>query len=158
MNHRWNTVNSTLRNRFQWNLNRNSYISIHENTFEYVVCEMAVILLRFQCQCVIIDGKPDNTFLWYYQDGPTNVFDHSLRGQYGKRCMFRRVQLGKCWKLEIIPSFAQQLMCTTYGLFCQGPLLLMMSRFNPAWISNYIQFKVWDEITSPFPNFSGGNG
>ena len=26
----------------------------------------------------------------------------------------------------------------------------------PAWISNYIQHKVWDEITWPFPNFNGG--
>ena len=25
----------------------------------------------------------------------------------------------------------------------------------PAWISNYINYKVWDEITYPFPNFNG---
>ena len=25
----------------------------------------------------------------------------------------------------------------------------------PAWISNYIHYNVWDEITSPFPNFNG---
>ena len=25
----------------------------------------------------------------------------------------------------------------------------------PAWISNYIEHKVWDEITYPFPNFNG---
>ena len=24
----------------------------------------------------------------------------------------------------------------------------------PAWISNYVQHKVWDEITYPFPNFN----
>ena len=24
----------------------------------------------------------------------------------------------------------------------------------PAWISNYIHYKVWDEITYPFPNFN----
>ena len=24
----------------------------------------------------------------------------------------------------------------------------------PAWISNYIHFKMWDEITYPFPNFN----
>ena len=32
----------------------------------------------------------------------------------------------------------------------------------PAWISNYIHYKVWDEITYPFPNFNSalnlGNG
>ena len=26
----------------------------------------------------------------------------------------------------------------------------------PAWISNYTHYKVWDEITCPFPNFNGG--
>ena len=25
----------------------------------------------------------------------------------------------------------------------------------PAWISNYIHYKVWDEITNPFLNFNG---
>ena len=25
----------------------------------------------------------------------------------------------------------------------------------PAWISNYIHYKVWNEITYPFPNFNG---
>ena len=25
----------------------------------------------------------------------------------------------------------------------------------PAWLSSYIQYDVWDEITSPFPNFFG---
>ena len=25
----------------------------------------------------------------------------------------------------------------------------------PAWISNYMPIKVWDEITYPFPNFNG---
>ena len=26
----------------------------------------------------------------------------------------------------------------------------------PTWISNYIHYKVWDEITYPFLNFNGG--
>ena len=25
----------------------------------------------------------------------------------------------------------------------------------PAWLINYIHYKVWDEITYPFPNFNG---
>ena len=25
----------------------------------------------------------------------------------------------------------------------------------PAWISNYIHYKMWDEITYPFLNFNG---
>ena len=36
LNQRWNIVNWTLRNKLQWNLNRNLYIFIQENTFENV--------------------------------------------------------------------------------------------------------------------------
>ena len=36
-------------NKLQWNINRNSYIFIHENALENVVCEMASILSRPQC-------------------------------------------------------------------------------------------------------------
>ena len=36
-------------NKFQWNLNRNSYLFIQENAFKDVVCEKAAILSRPQC-------------------------------------------------------------------------------------------------------------
>ena len=49
LNQCWNIVNWPLRNKFQWNFNRNSYIFIHENAFEKVVCKMAAILSRPQC-------------------------------------------------------------------------------------------------------------
>ena len=39
-----------------------------------------------------------------------------------------------------------------WGPFYQHGLTLI-----PIWISNYIQYKVWDEITYPFPNFNGAN-
>ena len=44
----WNIVNKTLRNKLQWNVNRNSNIFIQENWFESVVCEMLAILSRPQ--------------------------------------------------------------------------------------------------------------
>ena len=34
-----------------------------------------------------------------------------------------------------------------------GPLLLTCLTLIPAWISNYTDYKVWDEITYPFLNF-----
>ena len=43
------TVNWTPTNILQWNLNRNSYIFIHENAFEHVVWKMAAIVSRSQC-------------------------------------------------------------------------------------------------------------
>ena len=46
LNQCWNVV---YRYKLQCNLKRNSYIFIHENASENVICEMAVILSRPQC-------------------------------------------------------------------------------------------------------------
>ena len=45
----WNIVNWTLRNKLQWNFNRNSYIFIQENVSVKVIWKMAAILFRPQC-------------------------------------------------------------------------------------------------------------
>ena len=52
-------LNWTLRNKLQWNLNRNFNIFIQENAFESVVCETAAILSRLQCVKLNIK-KADN--------------------------------------------------------------------------------------------------
>ena len=44
----WNIVNWSIRNKLQWNFNRNSYIFIQKNAIEDVVCETAAICLRPQ--------------------------------------------------------------------------------------------------------------
>ena len=49
LNQCWNIVNLNLRNKFQWNLNRYSYIFIQENGFENVVWKMSAILSLPQC-------------------------------------------------------------------------------------------------------------
>ena len=41
LNQWWNTIYWTLKNKFQWNINRNSFIFIQEDAFENVVCVMA---------------------------------------------------------------------------------------------------------------------
>ena len=46
LNQCWNTVNSNLRYKLQWNPRRNSFIFILENAFKNVVCEMASIWSR----------------------------------------------------------------------------------------------------------------
>ena len=58
----WNIVNWTLRNKLQWNFNRNADIFFHETALESVVCEMAAILSRPQCvnvQC----GHYENMYI-----------------------------------------------------------------------------------------------
>ena len=37
----------------------------------------------------------------------------------------------------------------------RGPFYKHGLTLIPAWISNYIHYKVWDEITYPFLNFNG---
>ena len=39
----WLIVNWTLRNKLQWNVKRNTKVSIHENAFENAVCKLASI-------------------------------------------------------------------------------------------------------------------
>ena len=53
----WNIVSSTIRNKLQWNVNRNWCIFIQENAFENVVCEMSAILSRPQCVKQRISGQ-----------------------------------------------------------------------------------------------------
>ena len=40
-------------------------------------------------------------------------------------------------------------LCKAWGPFYQHGLTLI-----PTWISNYIHYKLWDEITYPFLNFN----
>ena len=50
LNQCWNIVNLTLRNKSQWNVNRNSFIFIQENAFEKKVCESGVhVILALMC-------------------------------------------------------------------------------------------------------------
>ena len=44
---------------------------------------------------------------------------------------------------------------TDATLYSNGPFYLHGLTLIPAWISNYIHYKVWDEITYPFLNFNG---
>ena len=48
LNHCWNIVNWTLRNKLQWNFYQNSYIFIEENAFKNV-CKMASISSLPEC-------------------------------------------------------------------------------------------------------------
>ena len=40
-------------------------------------------------------------------------------------------------------------------LFTWGPFYYHGLAWIPTWISKYIHYKVWDEITYTFPNFNG---
>ena len=61
-----------LRNKLQWNLNRNSNIIIQENAFESVVCETVAILLRPQC----VNTAWQTMIKTYYSMPPFYDFSH----------------------------------------------------------------------------------
>ena len=58
------------------------------------------------------------------------------------------MQMRYSWWHVTMQIYLQQYMIC--GPFYQHGLTLI-----PAWISNYIHYKVWDEITYPFLNFNG---
>ena len=60
-----NIVNWTLRNKLQWNLNRNSNIFIQENAFASIVCETVAILSRPQCVKLYIEYAYVCGVLWF---------------------------------------------------------------------------------------------
>ena len=43
----------------------------------------------------------------------------------------------------------------SFGVQPCGPFYYHGLTLIPAWISNYIHYNVWDEITYPFLNFNG---
>ena len=44
----WNVVSWTLRNKLQWNFNRNSYFFVQDNAFQNTVYKMTIILSWLQ--------------------------------------------------------------------------------------------------------------
>ena len=62
LNQCWVIVHWTLRNKFQWNMNRNKKKFIHENAFEHV-CEMTAILSRGRWVRQFMDPMPRNNEL-----------------------------------------------------------------------------------------------
>ena len=70
-------VNWTLGNKFKWNINRNLYISIQENTFENVAWKMAAILSRPQCVNGYMTRDTGILESMYYQ-----VTSHCLKQHY----------------------------------------------------------------------------
>ena len=69
LNHCWNIVNWTLRNKLRWNFNRNSNIFIQENAFENVVCEMVAILSRPQC----VNSSSDSSYKCIWPCNASNI-------------------------------------------------------------------------------------
>ena len=62
LHHCWNIVNWTLRNKLDWNCNRNSCIFFTENAFENAVCKMAAILSRPRTRTESANSRPVRTY------------------------------------------------------------------------------------------------
>ena len=100
LNKCWLTVRRTLRNKLQWNLIKNPRLFIHENTFEYVVYEMAAILPRGRCVKnnmffnKICNYIPDNwwkriaNYFWFIQMLMFKLLGHCIYGLITERYVF----------------------------------------------------------------------
>ena len=56
---------------------------------------------------------------------------------------------------KVIPLAFDMLLYPTCVTFNQGPFNKYKLTINPAWIYNYMIYKVHYEITYPFPSFDG---
>ena len=95
LNQCWNIVYWTLRNKLQWNFNRNSNIFIVENTFENVVCEMLFTSSRPQSCPFLYTAIYVELSRWhvFYNDGITRVETLPIeRTIGGKEILFRNCE------------------------------------------------------------------
>ena len=67
---------------------------------------------------------------------------------YVRNLSFRGQSLSKYWNEEFSDRF------NWLQLYIWSPFLNHGLTLVPAWISNYMRYKVWDKITYPFPNFN----
>ena len=67
LNQCWDIVNWILRNKLQWNINRNSNIFIQENESECVFCKIAFTLPRPQCVKHIQIASQNDTMVFYWR-------------------------------------------------------------------------------------------
>ena len=126
----WIIVNWTLRNKLQWQFNQNTKLFIHENAYENIFYEMAAILSKGQC---IVRLGPECS-------GRTRSIPLPLMS----------------WPL-VSPGHQRPRFCifvTKEPCLLGGPFTNSLTLIT-AWINNSMLSKVWDEITHPFPNFSG---
>ena len=59
------------------------------------------------------------------------------------------------WQTTLVQYVCTQHIDHLYTKMFPGAPLLTWINFNSSMISNYFYYKVWDEITCPFPNFNG---
>ena len=121
LNQCWNIVNSNLKNKLQWNLKWNLYIPIQANVFEYVICEMAVILSWPQC---VNSLRPDDEYLCFWALGRCwSIYCNSL--QVCHQTDIPVSNLGKTqssgiWFEIWISSFKETDLKKCFEKFCEG--------------------------------------
>ena len=71
LNQCWVIVSWTLRNKLQWNFNRNTKLFIYENVSENIICEMAAIFSRGRWVNIkrFTDNEKYNGFLSFHGEG-----------------------------------------------------------------------------------------
>ena len=87
------------------------------------------------CTMVFTQWRVNHCYRWYNIGGNYEILRLSIK----MANMYRSWRYNRCVT-----------QCTL------GPLLLTSINFNPTWISKYIRYNVWDEMTFPFLKFGNG--
>ena len=67
--------------------------------------------------------------------------------------IYRLYNISFAWLREVITGVIIIVSLVVSGM--TGKVVDALLTLIPAWINNQIHYKVWDEITCPFPNFNG---
>ena len=146
----WIIVNWTLRNKLQWNLNKNSNIFIQENAFESVVCETTAILSRPQCVKKANNLPHGATYkaslltYWLFQRSGSN-FNHviskhllqikiiSTSGEIAPRCHRTTLTISQHW----FKSWLCRLAISHRLSHCWLRSILIHGITAPQWVKAY---------------------
>ena len=144
-------------NKLQWNSSQNTKLFILENASESTVCKKVAILSRGRWVNKIVGQIFSvNIFMLYWCVFNVNCYNHCMHSYiHQSSCMW------KFWKHLIFnfyfPICLMWNLCFICALFLETRskltiilCLLVCWTLIPAWISNYIHFKVWYEISYIF--------
>ena len=137
------------------NQNQNTTVFIQENGLENIVCQMVAPLSWPQCAQWLMEYTGGNPITYLHS---RKVWDE----KWGCYLIINVLSIVYCLINQHCHTVTHDAIRYQAGdnidsssTVTWGHFSYMDSTSIPPWISNYIQYNMWDEITYPFPNFNG---
>ena len=86
---------------------------------------------------------------------PIHIIFNSVSCQNSNKIMTVKTNITSSEGLKWCTLYFWNMLRNENRIYDPALFLLTWFNLNPAWISIYINYKVWDEISYPFPNFNG---